>query len=156
MGPSWLARDFTFTLPVNPRRLESSSIYRCDNRDGTISSAIQTYNTNLTDHSPLGLFTANETQSKTRKKRTTTTTIVKNPKWPEANQLAIYKCIWEVGPGTTRFKFNERSERVLNPGFQDLKASALTTRPHSLLSPPPPPVPVPVSWFPWNPSPSVG
>ena len=42
--------------------------------------------------------------------------------------MAIYKCSWEVEPGTTRIKFNEWSERVLNPGSPDLKASALTTR----------------------------
>ena len=41
--------------------------------------------------------------------------------------MAIYKCSWEVEPGTTRIKFNEWSERVLNPGSPDLKASALTT-----------------------------
>ena len=46
--------------------------------------------------------------------------------------MAIYKCSWEVGPGTTRIKFNEWSERVLNPGSPDLKASALTTGPEWL------------------------
>ena len=56
------------------------------------------------------------------KQQNTTTTTVKNPNWPEANQLAIYKCSWEVGPGTTRNKFIEWSERVLNPGSPDLKA----------------------------------
>ena len=70
----------------------------------------------------------NETTEQNR----TTTTTVKNPNWPEANQLAIYKCSWEVEPGTTRIKFNECSERVLNPGSPDLKASALTTGPHCL------------------------
>ena len=85
---------------------------------------IHTY---LIDRSPQGLFRANETQS-TKQQNTT----VKNPNWPEANQLAIYKCSWEVEPGTTRNKFNEWSERVLNPGSPDLKASALTTRPHCL------------------------
>ena len=54
---------------------------------------------------------------------------VKNPDWPEANQ-----CSWEVEPGTTRIKFNEWSERVLDPGSPDLKASALTTGPHCLVS----------------------
>ena len=39
--------------------------------------------------------------------------------------MAIYKYGWEVEPGTTRIKFNEWSERVLNPGSRDLKASAL-------------------------------
>ena len=54
-------------------------------------------------------YIINETQS-TKLQNTTTT--VKNPNWPEANQLAIYqlaiyKCSWEVEPGTTRIKFNE-------------------------------------------------
>ena len=67
------------------------------------------------------------------KQQNTTTTTVKNPNWPETNQLAIYKCSWEVEPGTTRNKFIEWSERVLNPESPDLKASALTTGPHCLL-----------------------
>ena len=46
--------------------------------------------------------------------------------------MAIYKCSWEVEPGTTRIKFNEWLERVLNPGYPDLKASAPTTEPHCL------------------------
>ena len=46
--------------------------------------------------------------------------------------MAIYKCNWEVEPGDTRNKFKEWSERVLNPGSPNLKASALTTRPHCL------------------------
>ena len=73
-------------------------------------------------------------QWNTTKRRNRTTTTVKNPNWPEANQLAIYKCSWEVEPGTTRIKFNEWSERVLNPGSPDLKASVLTTGPHCLYS----------------------
>ena len=60
------------------------------------------------------------------------TTTVENPNWPEANQLAIYKCRWEVEPGTSGNKFNEWSELVLNHGSPDLKASALTTGPHCL------------------------
>ena len=47
--------------------------------------------------------------------------------------MAIYKCSREVQPGTTRIKFVEWSERVLNPGSPDLKASALTTGPHCLI-----------------------
>ena len=43
--------------------------------------------------------------------------------------MAIYKCSWEIEPGTTRIKFNEWSERVLKPGSPDLKASTLTTDP---------------------------
>ena len=76
---------------------------------------------------PIGAF---QGQWNTTKRRNRTTTTVKKPNWSEANQLAIYKCSWEVEPGTTRNKFNEWSERVLNPGSRDLKASALTTRPH--------------------------
>ena len=49
--------------------------------------------------------------------------------------MAIYKCSGEVEPGTTRIKFNEWSERVLNPGSPDLKASALNTGPHCLRDP---------------------
>ena len=79
---------------------------------------------------PIGAFQGQWKQS--TKQQNTTTTTVKNPNWPEANQLAIYKCSWEVEPGTTRNKFTEWSERVLNPGSPDLKASALTTGPHCL------------------------
>ena len=46
--------------------------------------------------------------------------------------MAIYKCRWEVEPLTTRIKMNEWSERVLNPGSSNLKASALSTGPHCL------------------------
>ena len=49
---------------------------------------------------------------------------LKNPDWPEANQLVIYKCSPQVEPGTTRItelKFNEWDLRILS------KASALTT-----------------------------
>ena len=62
----------------------------------------------------MGLFRANEKQL--MKRRNTTTTTVKNPNWPNANQLAIYKCMWEDEPGTTRNKLNQWSERVLNLG----------------------------------------
>ena len=71
-----------------------------------------------------GLFRASDT------KRHNTT--VQNPSSPETNQLAIYKCSWEVEPGTTRKKFSKWSERVLNPGSPDLKARALTTGPQYL------------------------
>ena len=50
--------------------------------------------------------------------------------------MSIYKCSWEVEPETTRNKFNEWSERVLNPVSPDLKASALTTGPHWATLPP--------------------
>ena len=105
------------------------SLQRAINRKSPLNY-IHTYiHTYLIDCSPWGLFRANETQST---KRQNTTTTVKNPNWPEANQLAIYKCSREVEPGTTRNKFNEWSERVLNLGSPDLKASALTTGPHCL------------------------
>ena len=39
----------------------------------------------------------------------------------------------EVEPGTTRITFKEWSERALNPGSPDLKASVLTTGPQCLL-----------------------
>ena len=56
---------------------------------------------------PIGAF---QGQWNTTKRQNRTTTTVKNPNWLEANQLAIYKCGWEVEPGTTRIKFNEWSE----------------------------------------------
>ena len=80
---------------------------------------------------PIGAFQGQ--WNTTKQQNRTITTTVKNPNWPEANQLAIDKCSWEVEPGTTRIQFNEWSERVLNPGSPDLKASALTTGPHWLL-----------------------
>ena len=82
--------------------------------------------------SPWGLFRVNETQATKRRNRKTTTTTVKNPNWPQANRLAIYECRWEVEPGTTNIKFNEWSERVLNLGSPDPKASVLTTARHCL------------------------
>ena len=88
------------------------------------------YNTMHTyfDFSPLGHFRANETQLTKRRNRTTIT--VKNPDWPEANQLVIYKCCQEGEPETTMIKFNVWSDGVLNPGSPALKA---TTGPHCLL-----------------------
>ena len=98
----------------------------------TQQSILHTYiHTYLNWPLPIGAFQGQWNTTK-RRNRTTTTT-VKNPNWPEANQLAIYKCSWEVEPGSTTIKFNEWSERVLNPGFPDLKASALTTGPQCLL-----------------------
>ena len=58
---------------------------------------------------------------------------VKNPNWPKANQLALYK----IGRGfelvTTVNKSSQRSERDLNSGPPNCKSSALTTRPRCLL-----------------------
>ena len=55
--------------------------------------------------------------TKQRNRITTTATTVKNPNLREANLLAIYKCTWKVEPGTPRIKFNEWSERGLEPGI---------------------------------------
>ena len=85
-------------------------------------------NTRRNSECSIGAF-----QVKRRNKTTTKTD--KNPNWLEANQLAIYKCSWEVEPGTTRNKFNEWSEWVLNPGSPALKACALTTGPNCPLTP---------------------
>ena len=46
--------------------------------------------------------------------------------------LYFVKCSQEIEPGTTWNKLNERSERVLNPGSPDLKASGLFTGLHCL------------------------
>ena len=43
---------------------------------------------------------------------------VKNPNWPEANQLAIYKRGQGVELGTTVNKSSKWSERDLNSGLQ--------------------------------------
>ena len=48
---------------------------------------------------PIGAFQGQWNTMKWRNRIITTTT-VKNPNWPEANQLAFYKCSWEVEPGT--------------------------------------------------------
>ena len=79
----------------------------------------------LIDHSQEGFFMANETHL--TKRQNVTTTAVKNPNRPEANQFAIYKYSREGEPEIVRNKFNEWSERVLNPGSPNLKASVLTT-----------------------------
>ena len=67
------------------------------------------------------------------RKERSTTMIVKNPHWSEASLLAIYKYSWKIEPGTTRNKFHQWSEHVLNTGSTDLKASVLPTGPHCLL-----------------------
>ena len=46
---------------------------------------------------------------KTTVRRERQTATVKNSKWVVANQSAIYKCNWEVEPGTSRIKFNHWS-----------------------------------------------
>ena len=53
----------------------------------------------------------------------------KNPNWPEANQLAIYKRGRGFEHRTAVNKSNKRSERDLNSGPPNYKSSALTTRP---------------------------
>ena len=54
---------------------------------------------------------------------------VKNPNWPEADQLAIYKHGPGFELGTTTNKSSQRSGRDLNSGPRNDKSSALTTRP---------------------------
>ena len=59
---------------------------------------------------------------------------VKNPNWPEANQLAtVYKHGRGSELGTTVNKSSYRSERDLNSGPPNCKSSALTARPRCLL-----------------------
>ena len=58
---------------------------------------------------------------------------VKNPNWPEANQLAIYKQGRGFELGTTVNKSSYRSEWDLNSGPPNCKSGALTTRPCCLL-----------------------
>ena len=65
-------------------------------------------------------------------KRQNTTTTVKNPNWPEANQLAFYECGWEIEPGDHQEQIQRVVRRVLNPGTPELKTRVLTTRLHCL------------------------
>ena len=58
---------------------------------------------------------------------------VKNPNWPEASQLAIYKRDRGFELGTTVNKSSWWSERDLNSGPPNCKSSALNTRPRCLL-----------------------
>ena len=53
--------------------------------------------------------------------------IVKNPKWPEANQLAICKHGRGFELGAT-----EKQEQDLNLGPLDCDSDTLTTQPHCL------------------------
>ena len=107
--------------------LHACYVLHCyDNSKNTIQ-----YNTYLIDRSPQGLFMAN--LNTTKRQNRTTTTAAKNLNLTEANHLAFYRCSWEVEPGTTRIKFNEWSERVLDPGSPNLKRSALSTEPHCLI-----------------------
>ena len=59
----------------------------------------------------------------------TNLTGVKNPHWPEANQLAIYKVGRGFEPETTVKKSSWRSGRDLISGPPNYKSSALTARP---------------------------
>ena len=47
--------------------------------------------------------------------RATTTTTIKNPNWPEANHLAIFKCSREVEPGITRIKLATSDQNGSRP-----------------------------------------
>ena len=53
---------------------------------------------------------------------------VKNPNWPETNQLAIYKRYRGVELRTTENKSSQRSGQDLNSGPPNYKPSALTAR----------------------------
>ena len=61
---------------------------------------------------------------------------VKNPNWPEANQLAFYKRGRGFELGTTVNKSSERSGRDLNSAPPDYKSSSLSARPRFLLQSP--------------------
>ena len=58
---------------------------------------------------------------------------VRNPNWPEANQLAIYKRGRGFELVTTVNESSKRSWRDLNSGPPNGKFSALTTQPHCFL-----------------------
>ena len=58
---------------------------------------------------------------------------VKNPNWPEANQLAICKQGRGFELGTTENKSSYQSEWDLNSGPPNCKSGALSTRPRCLL-----------------------
>ena len=60
---------------------------------------------------------------------------VKNPNWPEANQLAIYKRDRGCELVPTVNKSSKRSGRDLNPRSPNCKSSALTARPRCLHRP---------------------
>ena len=47
--------------------------------------------------------------------------MAKNPNWPEANQLAIYKCGLKFQLGTRVDKSIQRSGRELNTGASELQ-----------------------------------
>ena len=57
---------------------------------------------------------------------------VKNPKWPEANQLAFYMRGRGFELGTTVNKSSKRSGRDVNSGPMNFTSGALTTRPRCL------------------------
>ena len=59
---------------------------------------------------------------------------VKNPNWPEANHLDVYKYVREFELGTTENKSNWQSERDFNSGPSNCNSNALTARPHCLLT----------------------
>ena len=57
---------------------------------------------------------------------------VKNPNWPEANQLAIYKRGRGFELGTTVNKSSKWSEQDLNSEPPNCKSSALTAQPRTI------------------------
>jgi len=58
--------------------------------------------------------------------------IVKNPNWPEANQLAIYKRGRGFEPGAKQQQIQVEARAGLKPG-STAGVRVLTTRPHCLL-----------------------
>ena len=46
---------------------------------------------------------------------------VKNPNWPEANQLAIYKRVWGFELGATEKQIQEVARAGLEPGTAGLR-----------------------------------
>ena len=59
--------------------------------------------------------------------------IVKNPNWPEANQLAIYKCGQGFELGATDKQIQVVVREGSNPGLLDCEYETLATQPHCLL-----------------------
>ena len=124
---NWILASFAPTIPNRP-----CHSCRLPNHNPNLITELQyntiQYNTYLIDHSPWEFFRADETQW-TKQQLSRTPTGRRQTSWLFTSAAAR-----EVEPGTTRNKFNEWSERVLNPGSPDLKASALTTGPQCLLS----------------------
>ena len=68
-----------------------------------------------------------------RNNRTQQLQLLSCPNRPEANQLAIYKCSWEVEPGTTR----EQIQRVVRAGLEPGISGSQGKRPNHWATLPP-------------------